>query len=121
MAAPPRGVQAWGWSRLTDFSATVVEGRTMRECLVVAYGAGVDSTAMLIGLWQRDLRPDAILMADTGGEKDQTYAFLPVMDDWLRDHDFPTITVVRNVVKNFKNWPPYHTLEENCLRTAGKN
>src|SRR4051794_36146787 len=113
MGAATRSIQAWRWSRLTRFSVNVLEERSMRECLVVAYGAGVDSTAMLVGLRQRDVRPDAILMADTGGEKDQTYAFLPVMDGWLRDHDFPTVTVVKNVVKDFKHWPPYHTLEEN--------
>jgi hypothetical protein len=93
----------------------VLEERAMSDCLVVAYGAGVDSTAMLIGLRQRDVRPDAILFGDTGGEKEETYAFLPVMDGWLRDQDFPTVTVVKNVVKDFKHWPPYHTLEENCL------
>jgi hypothetical protein len=87
----------------------------MRECLVVAYGAGVDSTAMIVGLQQRGIRPDAVLFADTGGEKQETYEFLPIMDAWLRDHRFPTITVVKNVVKDFKHWPPYQTLEENCL------
>jgi hypothetical protein len=87
----------------------------VRECLVVAYGAGVDSSAMLVGLQQRDVLPNAVLFADTGGEKQETYAFLPVMDAWLRDHGFPTVTVVRNAVTNYKHWPPYHTLEENCL------
>src|SRR5437588_11939855 len=87
----------------------------MSECLVVAYGCGVDSTAMLVGMHRRGPRPDAVLFADTGGEKQETYAFLPVVDGWLRDHGFPAVTVVRNVVKDFKHWPPYHTLEENCL------
>ena len=36
---------------------------------MVAYGLGVDSTAMLIGLAQRGIRPDLILFADVGGEK----------------------------------------------------
>src|SRR5215471_17622806 len=85
------------------------------ECLVVAYGAGVDSTALLVGLWRRGITPHAILFANTGGEKDETYAYLDVMNAWLRDVGFPTITVVRNVVQDFKHWPPYHTLEENCL------
>ena len=73
----------------------MLEERAVRECLVVAYGAGVDSTAMLVGLRQRGIRPDAVLFADTGGEKQQTYDFLPVMDGWLRDHGFPTVTVVK--------------------------
>jgi hypothetical protein len=83
--------------------------------LVVGYGAGVDSSAMLVGLVWLGVRPDLILFADTGGEKDETYAFIPVMNEYLARHNFPPIITVRNVVKDFKNWPPYHTLEENCL------
>jgi hypothetical protein len=37
--------------------------------LVVAYGLGVDSTAMLIGLQHRGIRPDLIFFADVGAEK----------------------------------------------------
>jgi hypothetical protein len=85
------------------------------KCFVVAYGAGVDSTAMLVGLVQRGLRPAAITFADTGGEKDETYEFIPIMNAFLLRNSFPAITIVRNVVSDFKNWPPYHTLEENCL------
>jgi len=82
---------------------------------VVAYGMGVDSTAMLIGLSVIGMRPDLILFADVGGEKDETYAYQPIMDQFLESVGFPTITVVRYVPQDFKNWPPYHTLEENCL------
>jgi hypothetical protein len=45
---------------------------------VVAYGMGVDSTAMLIGLEQRGIRPDLILFADTGSEKPDTYLYAPI-------------------------------------------
>jgi len=86
-----------------------------RAPFVVAYGMGVDSTAMLIGLYRRGQRPDLILFADTGGEKDETYAYRPIMNEWLRSVGFPEIQVVRYVPKDFKNWPPYHTLEQNCL------
>ena len=37
--------------------------------LVVHYGAGVDSTAMLVGMAQRGITPDLILFADVGAEK----------------------------------------------------
>ena len=83
--------------------------------LVVAYGQGVDSTAMLIGLWRRNIRPELILFADTGGEKVETYRYRAVMNAFLRRHRFPEIQVVKYRVKNFKNYPPYYTLEENCL------
>ena len=44
-----------------------------RSPLVVSYGAGVDSTAMLVGLRRLGVVPDAVLFADTGGEKPATY------------------------------------------------
>jgi 3'-phosphoadenosine 5'-phosphosulfate sulfotransferase (PAPS reductase)/FAD synthetase len=66
-----------------------------RQPLVVAYGLGVDSTAMLIGLKQRGVRPDLILFADTGGEKPDTYLYAPIFRQWLRDADFPQFEVVR--------------------------
>lgn len=87
----------------------------MKAPLVVAYGMGVDSTAMLVGLASRGIRPDAILFADTGGEKDETYAYLDVINPWLEKQGFPQVVVVKNVVGNFKHYPPYHSLEENCL------
>ena len=87
----------------------------MKQPFVVAYGMGVDSTAMLIGLSEIGMRPDRILFADVGGEKDETYAYQAIMDQFLESVGFPAITVVRYVPQDFKNWPPYHTLEENCL------
>jgi hypothetical protein len=86
-----------------------------KTCLVVAYGLGLNSTALLVGLAWRRIRPDAVTFADVGGEKDETYAYLPLMNAWLKSRDFPEVTVVRNVVKDFKHYPPYASLEENCL------
>lgn len=83
--------------------------------LVVSYGAGVDSTAVLVGLYNRGIRPDLIMFANVGGEKDQTYAYIPMMNAWLTKIGFPTITEVKYQAKNFKHWPPYRSLEENCL------
>lgn len=67
-----------------------------REPLIVAYGMGVDSTAMLVGMAARGERPDLILFADTGDEKPQTYAYLPVINAWLRKVGFPQVQVVKN-------------------------
>jgi len=83
--------------------------------LVVSYGGGVDSTALLVEFVRRRIRPDYILFADTGGEKPATLAFLPLMDAYLNAAGFPPITMVRYIPRDFKHWPPYHTLEENCL------
>jgi hypothetical protein len=87
----------------------------VKSPVAVAYGLGVDSTALLVELTRRGERPDAVLFADVGGEKDETYAYLPVMQEWLRRHGMPEVTVVKNVVGDFKHWPPYETLEQNCL------
>jgi hypothetical protein len=85
-----------------------------RVPLVVAYGMGVDSTAMLVGMRRRGIRPDLILFADTGGEKPETYDYLPVMQRWLKKVGFPPIQIVRYVPKWTKRGH-YTTLEENCL------
>jgi len=81
-----------------------------RQPLVVAYGLGVDSTAMLIGLKHRGIRPDLILFADTGGEKPDTYLYAPIFQQWLRDAGFPRFEVVRYVPR----FAPYDTLYGNC-------
>lgn len=88
-----------------------LEDDAVRDPLCVAYGMGVDSTAMLVGMWRRGLRPDLITFADTGGEKPETYAYLPVINAWLRSVGFPEVTVVRYEGKHGR----YATLEENCL------
>jgi hypothetical protein len=68
-----------------------------------------------VGLVARRIRPDAILFADVGAEKDETYAYLPIINKYLKRHGFPTVTVVRYEPQNFKHYPPYATLEQNCL------
>jgi hypothetical protein len=66
--------------------------------LIVSYGLGVDSTAVLIGLHQRRIRPDLILHADVGedNEKPETRAYLSVINAWLESVGFPQVTVVKN-------------------------
>lgn len=88
--------------------------RPWPDCpLVVAYGLGVDSTAMLVEFAQRGIRPDLILFADTGGEKPETYQYLKVIRPFLARVGFPDVIVVRYRPK----WATYHTLEEQCLHT----
>ena len=86
-----------------------------RPPLVVADGLGVNSTAMLVGMHHRGIRPDLILFADTGSEKQATYDYLKVRQDYLASIDFPPVIVVKYEPKNFKNYPPYRSLGENCL------
>ena len=82
---------------------------------MVCYGLGRDSTAVLVGLWRRGQRPDLILFSDVGDEKPTTYAFLAIINVWLRMIGFPEVTVVRYQPKDYKHWPPYRTLFENCM------
>ncbi|TXI25556.1 MAG: phosphoadenosine phosphosulfate reductase [Roseateles sp.] len=82
-----------------------------RQPLVVAYGVGVDSTALLVAMWLRGIRPDLILFSDTKGEKPETYAYLPVINAWLRSIGFPEVTIVTYEPKR----APYNSLEGKCL------
>jgi len=79
--------------------------------LVVSYGAGVDSTAVLVAMQQRGIVPDLILFADTGGEKPETYDYLITINAWLISVGFPRLTVV----KYEPTRAPYTTLEGKCL------
>lgn len=89
------------------------------ECLrnrtvVVACGVGRDSTAMLVGLHERHVRPEAILFADVGGEKQGTYEFIPHLQAWLARVNFPPLTIVRYQPVR----APYSTLEDNMVANA---
>jgi hypothetical protein len=89
--------------------------RPYADCpLVVAYGLGVDSTALLVEFARRGIRPDLILFADTGGEKPETYAYLPVIQDYLVGVGFPPVVTVRYAPTRAR----YRTLEEQCLHTG---
>ena len=89
--------------------------RPFPDCpLVVAYGLGVDSTAMLVEMANRSIRPDLILFADTGGEKHETYQYMHVIRPFLQKVGFPDVTVVRYQPKR----AVYDTLEGQCLHTG---
>jgi hypothetical protein len=85
-----------------------------RPPVIAAWGAGVDSTAMIVELAARGEPIDMVLFADTGLEKSETYAFLPIFRRWMEDHGIASETV-RYVPRNFKHWPPYDSLHTNML------
>lgn len=74
--------------------------------VIVSYGGGTNSTALLVGLVERKERPEAILFADTGGEKPHTYQYIKNLSGWLLARDFPEITTVKVESR---------TLEEDCI------
>ena len=59
------------------------------KLIVLCFGAGVDSTAMLLALRAAGLRPDAITFADTGGEKPETLVHIERMQKILHAWDWP--------------------------------
>lgn len=80
---------------------------------MVAYGAGTNSKAMLVGLRKHGERPDAITFADTGGEKPHTYEDLWRMQEWCEKVGFPSIEIVRGDMPRQRL---DGSLEEECLR-----
>ena len=74
---------------------------TPRPPRVLAYGVGVDSTALLVELVARGEPPDLVLTADTGVEKPLTYAYLDIIRPWMAAHGLRH-EVVRYQPKRFK-------------------
>jgi hypothetical protein len=104
------GVSAWYTVTTHPYLTSKV---TMnKQPIAVCYGMGVDSTAVLIGLAQRGIRPDLITFADTGGEKPETYLYAPIIRQWLRDVDFPQFELCRYIPPI----APYKSLYGNCIK-----
>lgn len=77
---------------------------------VVSWGGGVNSTGMLVGLWERGIVPNHILFADTGGEKPETYKFKEELREWLDSVGFPEVVTVSNAERSI-----HSSLEQECL------
>ncbi|TCM32373.1 hypothetical protein [Novosphingobium sp. ST904] len=88
-----------------------------RPPVALAYGIGVDSTALLIELVSRGEKPEIVITADTGTEKPSTYAYLDVIGPWMKSHGIRH-EIVRYQPKRFKHWPPYYSLLEMALTNA---
>lgn len=63
---------------------------------VVSYGGGTNSSAILIGMAERGMKPALVMFADTGNEKPETYTHLKTMHEWCMGVFGIGITVVRN-------------------------
>ena len=68
-----------------------------RRLLAVCFGAGVDSTAMLIALFLAGIKPHVITFADVGGEKPETIAHVDRMNAVLASWGWPPISTCRKV------------------------
>lgn len=65
--------------------------------IAVSFGAGVDSTAMLVALKLAGIVPHIITFADTGCEKPPTLAHVDAMNEVLRAWGWPPITICKKV------------------------
>jgi hypothetical protein len=79
---------------------------------IVAFGGGVDSTAMIIGMIEKQMPIDLIMFADTGGERPNTYQHIKVFNEWLVSKGYAEIVVVEKVRRDGSR----ETLEQECHR-----
>ena len=70
--------------------------------IVVSYGGGKNSTAMLIAMVYKGIVPDLILFADTGAEVPETYQWINKFSGWLVKNGFPAIITVKRKQQEVK-------------------
>ncbi|SNS68615.1 hypothetical protein SAMN06295912_11277 [Sphingomonas laterariae] len=68
-----------------------------RRLLAVCFGAGVDSTAMLVALRLAGIRPHVITFADVGAEKPETMAHVELMNALLALWGWLPISICRKL------------------------
>lgn len=78
----------------------------------LSFGAGVDSTAMIVALHAAGIVPRIITFADTGGEKPETLEHIERMNVILASWNWPLITICRKIPKATTG---YTDLYGNCL------
>ena len=97
---------------LTSAQRAALRAALMNRLIVMCFGAGVDSTAMLVALRLAGLKPDAITFADTGAEKPPTLAHITRIEHVLRTWGWPPIETCRKLTQP---GTPYDDLQRNCL------
>ena len=80
--------------------------------IIVSYGGGTNSTAILVTMVKHQIIPHDIVFADTGGERPETYEHINYMNEWLKSKNFPQIRTLKYKTKHGEEL----TLEEDCLR-----
>ncbi|MDM0108470.1 hypothetical protein QTH97_26210 [Variovorax sp. J22R24] len=97
---------------LTSVQRTALRAALINRLVVLCFGAGVDSAAMLVARRLAGLRPDAITFADAGGEKPPTLAHITRIEHVLRAWGWPPIETCRKLTQP---GTPYNDLQGNCL------
>ena len=83
------------------------------DLLAVSYGMGDNSTALLCGLREREIKPDLITTADPKGEHEHSYAALEMMRGKVREWWGMDITIVRKLYQG-----KHEGLEAECVRRS---
>lgn len=83
------------------------------DLVAVAYGGGTNSTAMLCGFRERDIKPMLITFADTGAEMPHTYEHLEVMKGKVREWWGMEIVTVRKLYQG-----KFEGINGECLRAG---
>lgn len=76
-------------------------------------GAGANSWAMTLGCFERGLRPDWTLFADTGSETPETYRSVEQFAAWAARAGWPF-----EVVQWIRQDGTFESIHENALRTG---
>ncbi|MFC3721996.1 adenine nucleotide alpha hydrolase family protein [Neoaquamicrobium sediminum] len=111
-AAAKASVLAGGEMLLPDHQRRLLRAALSGRLLAACFGAGVDSTAMLVALKLAGLRPDIITFANLEAEKPPTLLHVARMNDVLAQWDWEPITVVR---KQTLPGTGYSDLYGNCM------
>lgn len=82
---------------LTDAKIEELKASLSGRLIALSFGAGVDSTAMLVALKLADIRPDIITFADTGGEKPETIAHVGKINEVLASWNWPLVSICKKV------------------------
>lgn len=61
---------------------------------IISYGAGINSTAMMVFLIENKYPVDAVVFSDTGGERPETYQYLNHAKRYLKRHNIPFVDVM---------------------------
>lgn len=87
-------------NEIIDIIDVIKTRKLPNKPVVVSYGGGINSTALIIWARLKKIKIDKIIFADTGNEKPETYEFLSFFDKWLQTPwqnrpPMPGLTVVR--------------------------
>lgn len=98
---------------LTEHQRSALRTALAGRLVVLCFGAGVDSTGLMVALRAAGLRPDLVSMADVGDEKPGTWQHVERMGEVLHAWGWPPVTVCRKVPLAATG---YTSLSGNCWK-----